>query len=230
MPATELLRPAGHARINAGIRWVSKQADGLYLQSQYGILRISPIGSAIARITFSKQGKILDGTHPLIAVNRVEKGWKYRENSRIVELSLGELILRIDKPSGAIQYLDGSGKLLLAERSLESRLQEAGKNWLYLDFAKGEQLYALNPEAGGGLKLRGSARYIAAKSSRSLPFILSDKGYGLLPAASGNVIFCDVPAYGSYVCTESEQMDYYFIAAKQQKTILNAFSYLCGLI
>ena len=129
-----------------------------------------------------------------------------------------------------MQYLDKSGKLLLSERKTESRQQENNRNWLYLEYRKGEQIYAIGPESQGGLKLRGSARYICTSSENRLPFLLSDKGYGILPAASGNVISCDIPAYGSYLYTETEQMDYYFIAGKQQQNILNACSYLCGLL
>lgn len=48
-------------------------------------------------------------------------------------------------------------------------------------------------------------------------------------SSQGSVLCCDVSAYGSYLYEEGEvQMDYYFIAGKQQNTILNAYAYLCG--
>lgn len=79
----------------------------------------------------------------------------------------------------------------------------------------------------GVLKLRGSARYIS--TGNGLPFLLSDKGYGILPATSGSVISCDIPAYGTYLYMDGqEQQDYYFIAGKQQQNILNAYRLLCG--
>ena len=49
IPPTEKLRPLGHAKIDLSVRWVTKQPDGLYLQSRYGTLRLSPVGSAIVR-------------------------------------------------------------------------------------------------------------------------------------------------------------------------------------
>ena len=62
-----------------------------------------------------------------------------------------------------------------------------------------------------------------------LPFLLSDKGYGILLASDGPAFSCDIPTYGSYLYTEGAgQMDYYFIAGKQANTILAAFDYLCG--
>ena len=228
MPVTEKLRPAGHAKINLSVRWVSKQTDGLYLQSQYGTLRISPVSSNIIRMTFAKGTKLTDGIHPLISACRVEKSWKYRDAGKIIEFTTGEVNIRVDKLSGAVSYLDTKGIVLLNERKQESRILETDRNFLYLDWQKGEQLFAMGPAGQGGLKIRGSAYYIS--KDHELPFLLSDKGYGILPASSGKVICCDVPAYGSYLSMEDHgQQDYYFIAGKQQN-IMNAYSYLCGTL
>lgn len=229
MPATERLRPAGHAKINLSVRWVSKQTDGLYLQSQYGTMRISPVSSSIIRMTFAKGAKITDGTHALISIDKVEKGWKYRDTGKAIELTTGEVTVRVEKISGAVSYLDSKGTVLLTERKQESRILESERNFLFLDWQKGEQLFAMGPEGQGGLKVRGSARYISHNGA--LPFLLSDKGYGILPLASEGVICCDIPAYGSYLSMEGQgQQDYYFIAGKQQQNIVNAYAYLCGTL
>lgn len=228
MPATETLRPRGHSKINLGVRWISKQPDGLYLQSQYGTLRISPVSGNIIRMTFARGSRLTDGVHPLIAVDRTEKNWKYRDSGKAAELTTGEITVRADKVTGSVTFLTPKGTVLLAERRQESRLAEDGKTWLYLDWQKGEQLFAMGPGEQGPLKLRGGAYYITR--TPGLPFLLSDRGYGLLPAVSGNVVCCDVPAYGSYLSMEGQdQQDYYFIAGKQQN-ILNAYAYLCGAL
>lgn len=230
MPITEKLRPLGHAKINLTVRWVSKQPDGLYLQSQYGTMRISPVNGNIIRITFSKGTKLIEGTHPLISVNKVEKNWKYRDNGKAIELTTGEVSVRVDKTYGSIAFLDSKGTLLLEERKQESRILESGRNFLFMNWQKGEQLFAMGPEGQGALKLRGSAYYISTEDA--LPFLMSDKGYGILPASQGDVICCDVPAYGSYLSMENQeqqqQQDYYFIAGKQQQIIMNAYAYLCN--
>ncbi|MDE6641347.1 MAG: DUF4968 domain-containing protein, partial [Acetatifactor sp.] len=227
MPATEQLRPRGHSKINLGVKWVSKQADGLYLQSQYGTLRISPVGSGIIRMTFARGTTLKGNVHPMIAVKKTDGRWKYRDSGRLVELSTGEVTVQIEKASGAVKYLDAKGTSLLSERRQEGRQCDEKGSWLFFDLQKGEQLFAMGPAGQGGLKLRGSARYIS--TGEGLPFLMSDKGYGILPATSGKVINCDIPAYGSYLYMEGqEQQDYYFIAGKQQQNILNAYKFLCG--
>lgn len=235
MPATEKLRPSGHGKIDLAVRWVAKQPDGLYLHSRYGVLRLSPVGSAIIRVTFAKGGQILEGIHPGIAVRSTDKRWMYKESGAAVDLMTDELYLQIDKSGGSIRYMTRDKKLLLAERSKECRQLEniAGgdmKIWLYLDWQKNETLYAMGTESAQGIKMRGTARYISHKCGLGeLPFLLSDRGYGLLPATDSPVLSCDIPAYGSYLHVENDkQMDFYFITGKRQPTILNAYAYLCG--
>lgn len=235
MPATEILRPAGHSKIDLGVKWVMKQPDGLYMQSRYGVLRLSPVGSAIIRVTFARGQQIAAGINGKIAVNRTDKAWMYREAGGAVELMTDELCLQVDKLTGSIRYLTRDKKLLLSERRKESRQIETGTNgknrsWLFLEWQKGENLYGMGAGNDSGLKLRGSARYIShGKGADVLPLLLSDKGYGILTASEGLVLCCDVPAYGSYLYEEGEaQMDYYFISGKQQNTILKAYAYLCG--
>ena len=235
MPATEKLRPAGHGKIDLAVRWVIKQPDGLYLHSRYGILRLRPIGSAIMRITFAKGGQIVDYTHPGIKVHRTERTWMYRESGNTVDLMTDELHLQVDRANGAIRYMTRDKKLLLAERSKDCRQSEVSpdgrmKFWLYPDWQKEESIYAMGAGETQGMNIRKTARYIShVNASNALPFLLSDKGYGIVLAADSPVISCDIPAYGSYLCAESEvQIDYYFIAGRKPNTILNAYAYLCG--
>ena len=235
MPATEKLRPAGHGKIDLAVRWVIKQPDGLYLHSRYGILRISPIGSAIMRITFARGTQIADYTHPGIDVRRTERTWMYKESGNTVDLMTDELFLQVEKSTGAVRYMTRDKKLLLAERSKECRQLEASpdgrmKVWLYPDWQKNEAVYAMGAGETQGMNIRKTARYISHRNSaENLPLLLSDKGYGIIMAADSPVISCDISSYGSYLYAESEvQMDYYFLYGKRSGTILNAYAYLCG--
>lgn len=234
MPATELLRPAGHSKIDLAIRWSARQLDGLYLQSRYGILRLCPVGSAIVRVTFVKSPQMITGTNPSIVVDHIDKTWMYRERNGKAELMTDELCLQIDKITGAIKFMTRDQKVLLSERNKECRQIETDlsgqhRTWLFLDFQKNETLYGMGMPQQSGIKLRGSARYISHDAgTNELPFLLSDKGYGILLAADGPAICCDISTYGSYLSTEQAFIDYYFIAGKRQNTILNAYAYLLG--
>lgn len=234
-PATEKLRPTGHPRIDASIRWITRQPDGLYLQSRYGILRISPVGSDIIRITFSRGTQITAGTHPKLAITRSHKEWMYKESPKAVDLMTDELRLQVDKTTSAISYLTRDRKPLLTERSKDPRQVDlsargAMLSRLYFNWLKNETICALGPDGKPGTSLRGTARYIMhGEDTAELPFILSDNGYGILIASDGPTFCCDISNYGSYLYTENaSQLDYYFIAGKSARTILSAYAYLCG--
>lgn len=234
MPTAEILQPVGHTKTDQAVRWISKETDGLYLQSRYGILRLSPIGSAIIRVTFAKGSKIADGVHPKIAIHRTDRHWMYKDSAKVVELLTDELCLQVDKATGTIRYLTRDKRLLLTERSKEARLlettQKGSQSRLYLDWQKGENLYAMGAGGQSGINLRGTARYIShGEHANFLPLLLSDKGYGILPATDTPTICCDIPTYGSFLYTEDNiQSDFYFMAGKQTNTILSAYAYLCG--
>ncbi len=255
MPATEILRPAGHGKIDLAVRWSAKQPDGLYLHSRYGVLRLSPVGSAIVRVTFAKSGQIEDRFHPAIAVRRTERTWMYKESATTIDLMTDELLVQTDKTSGAIRFMTRDKKLLFAERNKECRQLEGAaggrmKIWLYPDWPKNETVYAMGAGETKGMNIRKTARYISHKDQPvfnahnsmapgqkpqavtapgTLPFLLSEKGYGIVLAADSPVICCDLPTYGTYLCAQQEvQMDYYFITGKRPATILNAYAYLCG--
>ncbi len=248
MPPTEKLRPLGHQKIDLSIRWVTKESDGLYLQSRYGVLRLSPISSSIVRVTFAKGSKIMDGKHPGIAVDRIERFWRYRENSQAVEFTTDELVLRINKSTGSITFMNQIKTPLLSETAKECRQIEpftGGKHqtWTFFESNKKEQLFAVSPAAANVsdnmhnstapqsvpalLPLKGVARYI--NPTGALPFLISSQGYGILFPSEHPVISCDLPAYGTYIHTEGEeQIDYYFIVGKNVDTLGKAYAYLTG--
>ena len=111
---------------------------------------------------------------------------------------------------------------MLTEKS-DSRQIDTGKDgkersWLFLDIKK-EHFYTPGMNGRGGLALDGSARYISSgKEKGQMPFLLSERGYGILVATDEPVIFCNLPAYGSWLCVEGEGfMDFYFMVGKSRE-------------
>lgn len=115
LPDTAKLRAAGHAKIDHSIRWVQRKEDGLYLQSRYGVTRLSPVGSGILRVTFSR-GE-MPPVHPAIAVTRVEKNWQMREKPTLVEMRTPEMLCGCgQKDRCACDFWIRTAKFLLEEK------------------------------------------------------------------------------------------------------------------
>lgn len=233
MPDNGRLRPIGHSKPDFSIRWTEQRADGLYLQSRYGILRLCPVGSSIVRVTFSRRAQLPQEAHSGIAVNRTDRAWKYRENAKMVELMTPELCIQADKATGALRYLTKEKTLLMAEASKEPRMIESSvsgcQSRLFPEWDKKEKLYAAGGAGKPGIALEKTARYISHGGAEELPFLISEKGYGLLFATERPVIACTIPVYGQQLCLEDkDELDFYFIAGKRPDTLLNACAYLCG--
>lgn len=234
IPATDLLRPMGHTKIDLTVRWINKQKDGLYLQGRYGVLRLCPISSDVIRITFAKGTQISNGTHPKIAVDKGFRAWMYKDSSKMVELWTDDLCLQVDKLTGAIRYLNGEKKLLTAERTTECRIIEKApggnmSGWIYLDLPKVENVFAHRIADKFSNNLRGVARYISHDDNTDdLPILVSDKSYGFVLATSSPAYFCDIAVYGTYFCMEETQIDYYFVAGDDKQDILTTYQWLIG--
>ena len=232
IPPEDALKPLGHAKIDLAVRWISRQPDGLCLQSRYGTLRLSPVTSRIIRISFARPGQLNAAPHPKIAAGQSYKAWMYREIGGSAELLTDDLCLRVDKSAGSVQYLTRDRKTLLSERMKDCRQLEAANSVsfsarLYLNQEKKESLTAIS--TGKSADLRGNARFISGNDpDRPFPLILSDRGYGLMIAAQSPVIFCDLPKYGTYIhITKCAQMDFYFLLGNEREC-LSACDYLCG--
>ena len=193
--------------------------------------RLSPVGSGILRVTFSR-GE-MPPVHPAIAVTRVEKNWQMREKPTLVEMRTPEMYVIADKKTGALRFLDKDSEILLEEsrqdRCLIENAPNGGRSRLFFDWKKGEGLYAAGALGKGGIHLEKTARCISHGVENELPYLISDRGYGILLASSKEVIFCSLPVYGSQICLEgTQQPDYYIIVGKKLETLLKACAYLCG--
>ena len=235
LPSNDMLRPMGYVKADRTIRWVNKQDDGIYMQSTYGVLRISPIATNILRVSFAKEQELLPELHPSITDLGNFREWKYRDAPKLLEMKTREIYLQVDKATGSIVYMAGDKRPLLAERSRESRILEKptygnARARLYLDWVKNETLTAMGSGIRATLSLKGTARYIShvGRTDR-LPMVVSDKGYGLMIASTAPTLSCTLPTYGTHLCVDgTEVLDYYFILGKTTEDVINSYRKLCG--
>ncbi len=235
LPNVDILKATGHAKTNQAVRWVEKKADGLYLQSMYGILRISPIDSKIIRITFAKGTQFPETTNGKITSHTPFQNWKYKDSAKLLALVTEEICLQVEKITGAIHYMGKDRQPLLSESNKESRLLEQSLKGQFLarqyfDWTKNEKLFGLGIGKNAERLQKSTARYISHKSRiNKLPLLLSEKGYGVL-IASDEPVFCStIPTYGSQICVENTQvLDYYFMRGKDMEEVIAIYDGLCG--
>lgn len=103
------------------------------------------------------------------------------------------------------------------------------KTRLYLKWNKDEYIYGIGQQEEGYLNLRGTTQYVhQANLKISIPFIISNQGYGILMDTYGPMIFND-SNYGSYLYTEADlEMDYYFMYGKNMDGVIKCYRILTG--
>ena len=108
-PENSMLRPVGHSSADLSIRTLKRTKKYMDLNSSYGTLRLTPLLADIIRVQFIKKGaeKFAPGYWKDAAESPVP--WTARAGKTLVELSTGKLIVRVDKKTGALQFLDPEG-------------------------------------------------------------------------------------------------------------------------
>ena len=224
------LSPKGHSRIDCGVRWVKKSKDFVEFVSNYGTLRVTPLADDIVRVQFVR-GQ---------ADAFVEGKWNYtgekisrfvtRENPTMFEILTKKLLVRMEKKSGALSFLDTKGTLLFKESAKEPHQIESEvlKTWNYFEWAKNERISAKGILDTDLEQVNGKARYISIGGKKKrMPLLLSQKGYGISVSAENTVSFCGVGVYGQYICTENEkQIDYFVLFGGNNEENLKLYKLL----
>lgn len=215
IPENGSLRPRGHSRIDSSVRIVKKTRKHVELTSRYGILRLTPLSPSILRVQFTQNAAGEPESGQWYYRPPQPPGWNAKEGKNLVEISTEKITVRIDKKTGALQFLNRNGQLLLAERAEQPRQIDTAtrETWVYFDWPRKEKLKAKGILADEFLRMDQKAAYISfgGKTPR-MPLLLSGYGYGIGAAAGWNVLCCNIPAYGPYLYADgTAQIDYYFL-------------------
>ena len=223
IPSNDVLRPAGHGKIDTAVRWVQKQDSGVACVSSYGVLHISPAAEDIVRVTFGSGTKIQE----VFAEVKAQAASKMKEGRDAVMVSTGKLTVQIGKKTGALTFFDASGRKLLAEKENPPRQVDTvtHKVWNYFDWTRQERLSAKGVLKDDRLPLKNTAKYICyGTKSKRFPLLHSNTGYGIAVAADSDVLCCNIPMYGPYVSAwNTEIVDYYFIAAPDEEQVIERY-------
>lgn len=231
VPDNSRLRSRGHSRIDNSVRVIRKTKKALDLISNYGILRLTPLDEAVIRVQFIK-GRMTDfsvGSWYYESESSVV--WTAKEGKTLAEVSTEKIKVRISKKSGALQFFDKNGKLLLEEKeSLARQIETDGsfQTWVYFDWPKNEKISAKGILEDHLERMNQKARYISFGGKQlRMPLLISEYGYGIGAAAEKTVMCCDIPMYGPYLYTEgTTQIDYYFLYGGDYKSTLNLYKKL----
>lgn len=110
---------------------VKKQDKSVYLYSESGIIRITPIKTDLVRISYTEEKDFALGQGEDYAGPVFDFSWTLSEDDKFIEIETEDLIIRVERESGSVIYLKDE-KVLLKESPIESKITEKFESFLTL--------------------------------------------------------------------------------------------------
>ena len=196
--------------IGQSVKKTEKLTDRVNIDLKDGTLSILPLTENALRIKFYKgTNKPLEELVFTSASSNIN--YQFSETPSSIKIKTKEVIVTVDKKTANLIYSDKSGKVFLAEK--------AGSRKLIPGFTSGEPCYAAEQQfkspadeyiyglgqfQDGHFNQKGiTRRLVQVNSQISIPFIYSNKGYGLL--------------WHQYGLTDYNPADNFISLSKQEK-------------
>jgi alpha-D-xyloside xylohydrolase len=161
--------------------------DGVEITTSGGIIGIYPLSDNAVRVKFFTDKTTalpeLVFTSPVANTE-----FKVSESARKIEITSKSISIGIEKQTGKIDFADHSGAIFLSEQAGTRKLtpdsvmgEPCYRAELSFNSPEDEFLFGLGQFQDGHYNIRGVSRRLTQVNSQiAVPFIYSDKGYGLL--------------------------------------------------
>jgi len=169
------------------VKGFKQAADRVDVTLSEGTLSICPLTGNAIRIKFYKE---TEGNLPeLILTSSVPKPeFQVSDSPSKLEIKVKSMMVVVDKQTGSLSYADQSGKVFLNEKTGARKLLPASVQGepcfvaeQSFDSPDEEYIFGLGQFQDGHYNLKGITRRLTQVNTQiALPFIYSNKGYGLL--------------------------------------------------
>lgn len=151
-----------------------------------GTLLLSPLQDNAVRIRYveGEMTEMPEWIYVALQEGDIFSRWKYQDNKALLKLK--QMSVQVDSRSKQVTFIDLHGKIVLAAKAHELKTgtiqQEPTREaTLVLESPQDEYLYGLGQFQDGYLNVRGLTRRLTQVNTQiAIPFLLSNKGYGLL--------------------------------------------------
>jgi len=214
-----------------------RQADGLRLALERGVMRLQVCSDSIVRVRYS-----LAPSPPAHADLVVIKNswpatrWEMQSPDDSIVLSTAQIKALISRKDGSIAFQDSAGKTLFQQTEVAmtavvvngeptNHLELFSKLW-----GSYESFYGLGQHQAGVWNYRGEAVDISQDNTNiGIPFFLSSKGYGIFWNNASRSRFNNRFLSALYLSSEAaDEMDYYFLYGPEFDRIIAGYRELTG--
>jgi alpha-D-xyloside xylohydrolase len=216
---------------------VQREAHGVRLTLEKGVMRIQVCSDAILRVRFSpaEAGE----EHPDLVVikkNWPAIKWEMQTSDERVMLSTAQIKAVILRKNASVAFQDSTGKTLFQQTEVTmTPVAVNGESTHHLElfsniWGSNESFYGLGQHQAGVWNYRGEEVDISqANSNIGIPVLLSSKGYGIFWNNPSRSRFNNLFLHALYLSSEvADELDYYFLYGPEFDRIIAGYRELTG--
>jgi alpha-D-xyloside xylohydrolase len=168
---------------------IHKQIDGAVLTMPPGVLRLQVMSDNVIRVTYAAGTQLPQLTsYAVVATHDAATKWYLRETPDAILVETQSIRARVDRKTGAVEFLDKIDRPILAEsaggREISPAIQPGVEGTLVRQsfvLPPEEGIYGLGQHQQGIWNYRGhTVRLLQENREVGIPVILSSRGYSLL--------------------------------------------------
>ncbi|HEY1205093.1 MAG: TIM-barrel domain-containing protein [Bryobacteraceae bacterium] len=204
-------------------------------------------GDLNVRVQFYAEGTVRvvkwpgGGTFAKFSLSVIQKdlpdlGLHFEESGTAVTLSSSQLKIQLSKSDGAIRYLAGDGRTVLAEqeRAIFTPAQDKHEKAAFsvqqnFKLTPDEGVYGLGQHQSGYMNYRGrTVKLVQSNTDAVTPMLVSTAGYGIFWDNYSKTIFADSPQTTSFWSDVADNIDYYFLYGPSMDQVIAGYRQLTG--
>jgi alpha-D-xyloside xylohydrolase len=220
---------------------VTKNADGVTLAMQTGVMRLQVCGDRTIHVMYSPSGQLPDGSKSFAVEQQPAPGaFVESEDAKTVTLKTGQGSVQVDRETGALTFLDPAGKTYLQEEAdggktlTPATVAGIQTNTVDQKFVRdaGEGLFGLGQHPAGLMNYTETTVHLQQRNMDvAVPVLVSSKGYGVFwnnPAVT-NVTFGGAADPTVEWSSEfGDAIDYYVFFGPEVDDVIGAYRELTG--
>jgi len=219
-----------------------KDAAGITLKLNVGILRLQVWSDRIVRVTFTRAESLPPDNSLSVIAKPAPVHWDLLEAGDRVTLNTKLLRVRVDRKTGAIDFQDSGGKSFLAEpadggRSIQPVTLQRQSTWKIkqvFQFPSDEAIFGLGQHQDGWINLAGKKIHLQQQNMLvGIPVLMSSRGYGffwdnpsITDIASGAA--ADKPGTIQWSSEAGDAIDYYVLYGPDLDQSIAGYRFLTG--
>lgn len=220
---------------------IHKDLDGLTLKMQPGMMRLRVFSPRVVEVVYAPDS--LPHPDSLSVIESPEHvPWDFNVTDDEIVLTTGQLIVHLDRATGALQFDDKSGQTLLAEDPFGGKSMtpvhlgkiDTWRSEQVFQLPRGEAIYGLGQHPDSPLNYRGTKVHLQQENRDvAVPVLMSNRGYGLLwdnPAITD----VDVGSTNKFQLTwrseAAKAIDYYFMYGPEIDEVIADYRNLTGIV